>query len=65
MLTPLLPGMKKVGNTFKPFDIEFGPFIEEINAREKVIRECADGATMERIKSKYIADHTRFQYSMS
>lgn len=35
----------------KPFDIEFQPFIEEINVKEGVIREYADAATMERIKS--------------
>ena len=35
----------------KPFDTEFQPFIEEINAKESVIRECADAATMERIRS--------------
>ena len=37
---------------FKPFDIEFGPFIDEMNAKERAIRECADGATMDRIRSK-------------
>ena len=34
----------------QPFDIEFQPFIEEIDTKETVIRECADAATMERIK---------------
>ena len=41
--------MKKITNVF---DIEFQPFMEEINAKEGVIRECADAATMERVKSK-------------
>ena len=34
----------------KSFDLEFQPFIEEIEAKEGVIRECADAATMERIR---------------
>ena len=42
-------GMKKITNVF---DIEFQPFIDEINAKEGVIRECADAATMDRVKSK-------------
>ena len=40
----------KILSLVKPFDIEFGPFIDEINAKEKVIRDCADSATMDRIK---------------
>lgn len=40
-------------NTLKSFDLEFQPFIEEINAKERVIREYADAATMERVRSKY------------
>ena len=44
-------GVKKFASILKSFDIEFQPFIEEINAKEKVIRECADAATMERIRS--------------
>ena len=44
-------GIKKIANTLKSFDIEFQPFIEEINAKEGAIRESADAATMERIKS--------------
>ena len=43
-------GIKKFASTLKSFDIEFQPFIEEINAKEGVIRECADAATMERIR---------------
>ena len=42
--------MKKFTNMFKPFDIEFQPFIQEIDAKEVVIQKCADVATMERIK---------------
>ena len=44
-------GVKKFASILKSFDIEFQPFIEEINAKEEVIRECADAATMERIRS--------------
>lgn len=43
--------MKKIVNALKPFDIEFQPFIEEINNKEEVARRCADTATMERIRS--------------
>ena len=44
-------GKEKFANTFRSFDVEFRPFIEEINVKEGVIRECADAATMERIRS--------------
>jgi len=44
-------GIKRFASTLKSFDIEFQPFIEEINAKEGIIRELADAATMERIKS--------------
>lgn len=40
-------GITKFATTFD----EFQPFIEEINTKEGVIRECADAATMDRIKS--------------
>ena len=45
-------GMKKMTKVFKPFDIEFQPFIDEINTKEEAIRKCADAATMERVRSK-------------
>ncbi|RPB18295.1 hypothetical protein L211DRAFT_124964 [Terfezia boudieri ATCC MYA-4762] len=44
-------GLKKVTNTLKSYDIEFQPFIEDINAKERVIRECADAVTMEKIRN--------------
>ena len=31
-------GPKKLGNMLRPFDVEFRPFIEEIDAKEVVIR---------------------------
>ena len=43
--------MKKIINALRSFDIEFQPFIEEIDAKEGVLRRCADAATMERVKS--------------
>ena len=46
-------GMKKMTGILKPFDIEFQPFIDEINTKEGVIRQCADAATMERVRSRY------------
>lgn len=46
--------MKNVVNTLKSFDIEFQPFVEEINAKESVIRKCADTATMERIRCMFL-----------
>ena len=49
--------MKKLGITLKSFEIEFQPFIEEINAKEGVIRQCADAATMDRIRS--MASHNK------
>ena len=35
------------------FDIEFKPFIDDMSEMEKRVRECADIATMDRIKSMY------------
>ena len=43
--------MKKFTHTLKSFDVEFRPFIEEISIKEGFIREFADAATMERIRS--------------
>lgn len=51
---PLPLGLGRIQFLIKPFEIEFGPFIDEINIKEKIIRECADMATMDKIKSKYI-----------
>ena len=44
-------GGGKFAVALKSFDIEFRPFIEEINAKERAIQEYADAATMERIRS--------------
>lgn len=45
--------MKKAVNRLKSFDIEFQPFIDEINAKEEVVRKCADTANMKRIRGEY------------
>ena len=37
----------------QPFDLEFQPFINEIDAKEVAIREYADAVTMKRIRGKY------------
>ena len=42
-----------MANTLKSFDLEFQPFTEEINIKEGIIREFADAATMERVRSTY------------
>lgn len=52
MITEPELGMKKFSTTLQSFDIEFLPFIEEINAKEEAIRAYADAATMERVRSK-------------
>jgi len=39
----------------KPFAVEFQPFIDDITGKEKIIQECADMATMERIRSMFIS----------
>ena len=44
------PGIKKLATKLMAFDIEFQPFIQEINAKEQEIRECADAVTMQRIR---------------
>ena len=50
--TKFISWITTVANVFKAFDVEFKPYIDEINEREQVIRECADAATMDRIRSK-------------
>ena len=50
--TKLKLGIKKIASKLKSFDLEFKPFIDEMNARVGVIRECANTATMERVKGK-------------
>ena len=50
--------MRKLAITLKSFEIEFQPFIEEINAKEGVIRQCADAATMDRIRS--MVSHNKY-----
>ena len=57
--------MKKIVNALKSLDIEFQPFIEEINVKEGVIRKCADAATMERVRSTYMMDlHTEMMLNI-
>ena len=56
-----LLGTTKIRDALKPFDVEFGPLIAEIDAKQKVIRECADSTTMVRIKRKYIVQAVRFR----
>ena len=43
-------GLGKAKNMIKPFAVEFQPLINDINDSANAVRECADGATMERIK---------------
>ena len=43
--------IKQITTILTSFDIEFQPFIAEINTKEKIIRKYADSATMERIRS--------------
>ena len=52
---PIL-GIKKFNCILKPFDIEFQPFIDEIDAKERVIQECGDFATMKRVKGSLATD---------
>ena len=59
---PLPPVSATLGSTPAEIDVEAAklpgaiepphPFIDEVNAKEGVIRECADAATMERVRSK-------------
>lgn len=37
-------------SALKSFDLEFQPYIEEIHAKEGVIRQLADAATMKRVR---------------
>ena len=55
--TDLRLGIKKLANILQPFDLEFQPFIKEIDAKEEVIREFAGAATMKRIGSMYSSIH--------
>ena len=47
-------GVKKSVNVVKPFAIEFQPFIDDITGKEKTVQECADMATMERIRGMFV-----------
>ncbi|KAF8421777.1 ankyrin repeat-containing domain protein [Tirmania nivea] len=42
--------LKKAVDMLKPFAIEFQLFIDDITGKEKVVQECANMATMERIR---------------
>ncbi|KAF8535469.1 hypothetical protein BDD12DRAFT_892769 [Trichophaea hybrida] len=44
-------GSAKVTNYLKPFSVSLKPFLDEIEKSEKRIREFADMATMEKVKS--------------
>ena len=57
------PGMKRIVNALKSFDIEFQPFIEEINVKEGVIRKCADAATMERVRRTFSTHRGDVEYN--
>ena len=48
-------GVKKAANMPKPFAIEFQPFIGGTTRKEKTVQECADMATMQRIRSMFIS----------
>lgn len=44
-------GMTKFVMTLKSFEVEIQPFIKDMNEKEGFIREYADAATMERVRS--------------
>ena len=46
-------GLKQLVNMLKPFAIRMQPFIDQIAMKEEAIRDCADRATMENIRSVY------------
>jgi len=48
-------GVKKAVHMLKPFAIEFQPFFDDITGKEKTVQECADMATMERIRGVFIS----------
>jgi len=39
----------------KPFAIEFQPFLDDITGKERSVQECADMATMERIRGVFVS----------
>ena len=43
--------MTKFVMTLKSFEVEIQPFIKDMNEKEGFIREYADAATMERVRS--------------
>ena len=45
-------GIKRFTIILRSFDLEFQPFIDEMNAKEQVVRGFADAATMQRVRSK-------------
>ncbi|RPB25175.1 hypothetical protein L211DRAFT_848057 [Terfezia boudieri ATCC MYA-4762] len=50
MLKRYYLGDKNAVNMPKPFAVEFQPFIDDISRKEKTVQECADMATMDRIR---------------
>lgn len=44
------PAIKKLSSTLKSFNVEFQPFVDEINNKEGDISKYAGVATMQRIK---------------
>ena len=58
-----ISGLKKLASMLQSFEIEFQPFIEEIDAKEGVILKYADAATMERIRGMIL--HMLFEYNIT
>ena len=58
----IFEGVKKLGNVLKPFTIEFRPYVEDINEKAGAVRECADQATMHRIRGKYATQSCQTHY---
>ena len=56
-ISKLKLGIKKLAKMLQPFDLEFQPCINEIDAKEAAIREYADAVTMKRIRGNYTFIH--------
>jgi len=39
----------------KPFAVEIQPFIDDVTGKEKTVQECADMATVERIRGMFVS----------
>jgi hypothetical protein len=51
----------RLTNTIKPFSVSFQPLLNQIENKEKVLKQLATMATMEGVKGEHTADSIKLQ----